>query len=500
MSAYKDLETRFARLFVLRDAEGLLHWDRATMMPPGGAEARGGQIAALKAVQHGMLIDPALGELLGAAGEEAGLDDWQRANLREMERLRRHACALPEALVEALAKASAACEAAWRWASREGDFATIRPLLEEVLALTREAAGAKGEALGLTPYQALLDEHAPGMAGEEIDRLFTELSDFLPAFTAQVIERQRSRPPPEAPPGPFAATAQRALGEKLMRALSFDFHHGRLDESLHPFSAGTPEDLRITTRYDETDFAPALMAVLHETGHALYERGLPPPWRCQPVGNALGMDIHESQSLIVEMMVCRSPEFFAFAGPLMSQAFGAKSSGTGGPAWESENLYRLNTRVRPGFIRVDADEVTYPAHIILRHDLERALIGGDLDLAELPGAWNEGMERLLGIAPPGDAEGCLQDIHWFDGAFGYFPCYTLGALAAAQMFAQAKAADPDLMAAIAKGKFKPLLCWLDDHVHSRGSLLPASELIEQATEKPLGTEQFKRHLKDRYLP
>ncbi|MDP6173851.1 MAG: carboxypeptidase M32, partial [Rhodospirillales bacterium] len=490
MSAYKDLEGLFARLFALRDAEGLLHWDRATMMPPGGAEARGEEIAALKAVQHGLLTAGTTGELLDRARGESGLDEWQQANLREMKRLWTHASAVPESLVQALAIAGAACEVGWRWAHQESDFQSVIPLVQEVLDLTRESAETKAQTLDCTPYEALLDENSPGVSSAEIERLFIDLGEFLPAFLSQVIERQAGMDAPLAPPGPFDTVAQRALGEKLMGALSFDFHHGRLDESMHPFSAGTPEDLRITTRYGEEDFAPSLMGVLHETGHALYERGLPPQWRRQPVGQALGMDIHESQSLLMEMQVCRSCQFLAFAAPLMREAF----AGTG-PAWEPENLYQLQTIVRPGFIRVDADEITYPAHIILRHDLERALIAGDLALGDLPGAWNDGMEKLLGIRPANDREGCLQDIHWFDGAWGYRPSYTLGALAAAQMFEAARKENPDILTSIEAGKFKPLMCWLDDNVHGLGSLLPADDLIRRATGKSLGTEAFKRHLK-----
>ena len=279
-----------------------------------------------------------------------------------------------------------------------------------------------------------------------------------------------------------------------MAALSFDFDHGRLDESLHPFSAGTPDDLRITTRYDEADFTSALMAVLHETGHALYERGLPARWRRQPVGRARGMDIHESQSLIVEMQACRSSAFLVYAAPLLRQAFAGS-----GPAWEADNLHRLAIRVERGFIRVDADEVTYPAHVILRYELERDMIAGGLSVPDLPEAWNAGMERLLGATPPDDRRGCLQDIHWYDGAWGYFPLYTLGALTAAQMFAAARKADPGLGGAIAEGRFKPLLRWLEHNVHGLGSYLEADELIRRATGAPLGTEAFKAHLKERYL-
>ena len=296
------------------------------------------------------------------------------------------------------------------------------------------------------------------------------------------------------PEGPFPIEAQRRAGIRLMERLGFDFAHGRLDVSLHPFCGGTPDDVRITTRYDEADFTQALMGVLHETGHALYERGLPPDWRNQPVGDARGMSIHESQSLLVEMQVCRSREFLEFAAPLLRECFG----GTG-PAWDADNLYRLYTKVERGFIRVDADEVTYPAHVILRYRLERALVAGELDLADLPAAWNAAMRELLGIVPPDDRLGCLQDVHWYDGAWGYFPTYTLGAMTAAQLFAAAKRADPAIAPGIAKGEFAPLMRWLRANIHSQGSRLSTTEVIEKATGAPLNDAVFRAHLRSRYL-
>ena len=279
-----------------------------------------------------------------------------------------------------------------------------------------------------------------------------------------------------------------------MELLGFDFHHGRLDVSLHPFCGGTPDDVRITTRYDEADFSSALMGVMHETGHALYERGLPAAWRGLPVGEPRGMMLHESQSLLIEMQVCRSRAFLDFAAPLFRREFGGD-----GPAWQADDLYRSYTRVEPGLIRVEADEVTYPAHVILRYNLERAMIAGDLDPADLPGAWNDGMRKLLGVTPPNDRLGCLQDIHWYDGAWGYFPTYTLGAMAAAQLFQAAVAADAAIPTGIAQGDFAPLIGWLRANVHAKGSLLTARELLSEATGRPLDPEAFKAHLRRRYL-
>jgi carboxypeptidase Taq len=494
MDAYQELSQRFRRLGLLGDALSVLNWDTAAMMPDGAAAARADQAATLSVLIHEQKTDPRIGELLAAADGQAGLDGWQRANLAEMRRDHLHATAVPADLVERLSKASSACEMAWRAARPANDFAGLLPLLGKVLELTREEAAAKAAALGCSPYDALLDQYEPGGKSSEIDRLFAELGGFLPELTGRVLEHQRATPAPLPLDGPFEIAAQRALGVRLMTALGFEFEHGRLDVSHHPFCGGTPDDVRITTRFDPQDFTSALMGVLHETGHALYERGLPAEWRHQPVGTARGMSLHESQSLLVEMQACRSRAFAAFAAPLARAAFERA-----GAAWEADNLYRLNTRVEPGLIRVDADEVTYPAHVILRYRLERALLAGDLALADLPGAWRDGMRELLGIAPPDDTDGCLQDIHWPSGAWGYFPTYTLGAMTAAQLFAAARSQRPDLLDDIARGDFGRLLGWLREQVHAKASRYSANEILVQATGTPLKVDAFRRHLEERYL-
>jgi carboxypeptidase Taq len=494
MTSYQAIEKRFRRLGALQEAAGVLQWDSAALMPEGGAGARAEQLATMKVVCHEVLTDPANGDLLAGAAAQNDLDEWQRANLREMRRLWLHATAVPGDLVEAASRAGSICEQLWRQARPASDFAMVLPALQRVLDLTREIAAAKAARLGKTPYEALLDQYEPGFGTAEIDRLFGDLAGFLPGLIVEVLERQAAVPAPLESLGPFPIERQRAAGVRLMKRLGFDFDHGRLDVSLHPFCGGTPDDVRITTRYEEGDFRGALMGVLHETGHALYERGLPEGWRRQPVGEARGMAMHESQSLLIEMQACRSREFSAFLAPVLREEFAVA-----GPEWSADNLYRLNTRVRRGFIRVDADEVTYPAHVVLRYRLERALIEDRLALADLPAAWNAGMRELVGTVPPDDRRGCLQDIHWYDGLFGYFPTYTLGAMIAAQLFDAAKRADPAILPGIAEGDFTPLLAWLRANVHGKGSLLSSSELIEAATGKKLDAGIFQRHLTARYL-
>ena len=473
----------------------MLHWDMSVMMPPGGARARGEQIADLRVLTHEMLTAPRIaGDLAAAEADAAALDQWQAANLREMRRVWRHANAIPADLVAARSRATSASETVWRTARPKADFQVLRPYLEEVVRLTREVGQAKSAAFGRPVYDALMDEYEPGADGERIGTILEDYAAALPDLLDKVLARQARRRAPIVPEGPFPVAAQKRLCRRMAEAVGLDFESARMDESLHPFSGGVPDDSRITTRYNRADYAEALMGVLHESGHAMYDRGLPREWRRQPVGRARGMTLHESQSLLVEMQMCRSRAFFNWAAPVIAEAFDAS-----GPAWTPANLHRLAIRVQPGFIRVDADEVTYPAHIILRTRLERALIAGDLAVADLPGAWNEGMMGLLNIAPPNDRLGCLQDLHWPDGDFGYFPTYTLGAMAAAQLVAAARAADPDIMAGIGRGDFVPLMSWLREHVHSKGSLLSTDELLREAAGAPLGAAAFMAHLKERYL-
>ncbi len=493
MTAYEELSKKFKRLHALQEAAGMLGWDMSAMMPAGGAEARTEQLATLSVVCHEILTDPNLDELFDrASAETKGLDSWTQANLAEMRRRWLHATALESDLVEALSKACKRCEMIWRQARPKSDFAAVLPALKEVLNLTRQAAAAKAERLGCSLYDALLDEYEPGGKSARIDAVFADLAAFLPGFLSDVLDRQAAQPAPLPLEGPFPIEKQEALARKLMAAVGFDFEHGRLDVSLHPFCGGVPDDVRITTRYNEDDFMIALMGVLHETGHAMYERGLPAEWRLQPVGEARGMAMHESQSLMVEMQACRSREFVEFLAPLAREAFGGS-----GPAWGADNLLRHYNKVEPDFIRVDADEVTYPAHVILRYRLEKALIAGEMELEALPSEWNKGMQELLGVTPPEDRLGCLQDIHW---AWGYFPTYTLGAMTAAQLFAAAKMARPEIPEALGQGNFAPLMGWLAEHVHAQASSAGFEQILEKATGAPLNPKIFEAHLKARYLP
>ncbi|MEM7191250.1 MAG: carboxypeptidase M32 [Pseudomonadota bacterium] len=494
MTPYEQLETRFAELHQIGHAQAMLYWDEATLMPEGGSLARGEALAALAALSQRALAAPEIGELLDAAdASNAELNNWQRANLRAMRRMYVRAVAVPEDLTRDMQIATAACKQAWRNARAANDWEAVMGPLAEVVRLTRAKAERLGETLGLSPYDALLDSYEEGTRADDVNALFCELKAFLPGTIDRVLAAQDT---PQPLPRPIAPQSQRELGKEMMGALGFDFDHGRLDVSHHPFCGGVSDDTRITTRYSEDNFHESLMAVLHETGHALYSQGLPCDWRQQPVGKSLGMAVHESQSLFVEMQISRGRAFMDYAAPRIRHHLDGEETDA---AWSADNLYAHSIQVNRGYIRVDADELTYPLHIILRFELEQALISGALDVADIPEAWNEGMVRLLGLSTDGNfKDGCMQDVHWFAGLFGYFPTYTLGALMAAQWFNAASKAMPELEAQIAAGNFEPLIGWLREQIHGQGQLKTARELLTEITGEPLNPSHFRNHLERRY--
>jgi carboxypeptidase Taq len=495
--AYGELSEIFELTGRLRAAEQVLFWDSRTMMPPGGADSRAKLLAALRTAANERISAPRVGELLDRAEAQAleKRDCWEGANLREMRRLWRAVTAVPLALQAAIVERSGAAQTAWDAARANNDFGSFVEPLQELLALQIEAARIKSDAFGLSPYDALLEEHEPGIRTAAIDPMFEELATFLPELVRKIAAKRRNEPAAIPLPGPFETIKQRALSESLARAVGFDFHHGRLDTTLHPFASGVPGDIRITTRFSPDDPLSGIICIVHETGHAMYEAGLPESWGFQPVGAARGGATHESQSLLFEMQAARSLPFLRYLAVLLRATFGGE-----GTAWSDENIRRLYRRVGPTFIRVEADEVTYPLHIILRYRIEQALLGGDLTVADIPHAWKLESERLFGIAPPSHTLGCLQDIHWSMGLLGYFPTYTLGALCAAQLFEAATRAEPEIPAALGRGEFTPLLRWARQNVHHWASFLPTgAEILQRATGKALSTAAFKDHLTARYL-
>src|SRR5262245_11707296 len=493
-SPYQQLEQEFRRLHAFRGALSLLRWDAAVMMPRGSAEVRGEQLAALETEYHALLTAPKVTRLLDRAQANAqGLEDWQLANLREMRRQRDHAIATPQSLISRLARATSRAEVQWMEARQKSDYSLFAPHLEEVVALVRDKAALLGQALNLQPYDALVDEFTSGITTQDIDTLFKALSRKLPTLINDTIELQ-AKTPGLPLNGKFTPAKQRQVVVDVMKALGFPFDRGRLDESEHPFTEGVPGDIRITTRFDANDPFNGLLGALHESGHAMYDLGLPQDWRDQPVGRDRGMALEESQSLLLEMIVGRSRPFVRYIKPLFEKHFSVN-----GPEWDAENLYRHLNRVRRGLIRVDADELTYPLHIMLRYDLEKRILSGELAIRSIPEAWNNFMEQRLGARPTSDVQGCLQDIHWAVGSFGYFPSYALGAIIAAQLWDTLHAQRPGIDEEIGAGQFGGLFEWLRDNVHSLGAKVSIQELLKSATGKPLSAAASLRYLESKYL-
>jgi carboxypeptidase Taq len=489
---YDALATHYTQLHHFQHLASIVGWDQAANMPPKGNEARAAAMSELAALMHRMRTDTTLAERLQRAEQET-LSDHQRANLREIKRDWRSANALPTELVQRRQMATSRCEHAWRSLRPANDWKGFLEQWKPVLAIAREEAALLSQQWGMAKYDALMDRYEPGMTSATVDRIFGAVRQWLPDLIQRVIDKQ-AREPVIEPQGPFALDAQRSMCQQVVRCLGFDFEAGRLDTSTHPFSGGVPEDVRMTTRYREDQFLPALMGTVHETGHGRYEQNRPRDWLGQPVSEARSMAIHESQSLAFEMQLGGHPGFASAISPLLIEAFGTQ------PAFEPGNLHKLLTRVKRGPIRVDADEVTYPAHIILRYEIERPLIEGEIEAEDVPALWDAKMAELLGLDMRGNfKDGPMQDVHWPEALFGYFPCYSLGAMYAAQWFAAMRRATPDLDARISSGDWAPVFDWLRENIWLQASRWPTDELARRASGEALNPAHFKAHLEARYL-
>ncbi len=493
-SAYEELVRRARERAVLAGCAEFLGWDEATYMPPAGAAHRAAQMALLAGLIHDRGADPRLGELLAAVEASdliADPDSVAAANVRELRRLYAWEASLPKPLVEETARVTALAEQAWADARRAADFARFRPWLDRVVRLSREYAAAVDPAADA--YDVLLRYYDPDLSAARLTELFDDLRRELVPL-AQACAYSDRRPDPAVLAGPFPPDRQRALAERAAAAVGFDFAAGRLDTTTHPFfSPIGPGDVRITTRFRPADFRDGLFATLHEVGHGLYEQNLPAAHHGTPAGEAASLAVHESQARLWENQVGRSRTFWEHFAPAAREAFPAALGGA-----DADSIYFAVNAVAPTMIRAAADEVTYNLHVLVRFELERALVAGDLPAADLPAAWTERYRHTLGVVPRDDAEGCLQDGHWAAGMFGYFPIYTVGNLLAAQLFARARADLPGLDAAFARGDFRGLLDWLREHVYRHGGRYPAGRLVERATGAPLANGPFLDGLRRKY--
>jgi carboxypeptidase Taq len=489
--AYAELLRRYAELRDLASAAALLSWDQETMMPRKGAAARARQLATLAGMRHERFTDPHIGELLQRCESANGaLGELERAQIRELRYDWDRATRIPRELVEALAAAESAALEAWRDARAKSSWRDFAPHLQKLLALLREKVGALGFAD--RPYDGLLDEFERGATEAALDELFRDLRAKLAPLVAAVLDR-RERVDATCARKELDEERQGKFGLLVIKQMGFDLEAGRVDLSSHPFCTGIAlGDCRLTRRLIKGDLRPALYGIIHEAGHGLYEQGLPDALDRTPLGEACSLGVHESQSRLWENVIGRSRPFWNHFFPELQRAFPNDFRGV-----TAEQMWRAVNQVEASLIRVEADELTYNLHVLLRFELERALVGGDLEVADVPSAWNAKMSELLDITPKNDAEGCLQDIHWSMGALGYFPTYTLGNLYAAQLFGAARRALPELDAQIERGEMLPLREWLRENVHRHGRRWLPAELVEKATGRKPTAEPFLQYLREK---
>ncbi|MFU8814300.1 MAG: carboxypeptidase M32 [Pseudomonadales bacterium] len=465
MSAYDELMSFRRETAALSQIAGRLDWDQQTMMPPGAAEQRSEEQAAIESVLHARRTDPRIGEWLASA---TAADAVAEANLRHIARDYRRAVRVPARLAAEIARVTSVAHGRWALARAEDDFAAFAPILAEVVELKREQSIALAD--GGDPYDAMLDEYEPGATAAEVGAMFGALRPRLVALRQAVL----AAPAPPALTGTFHEAGQLALSARLAEAFGYDLHRGRIDKAVHPFSSGSGSDVRITTRTEPLDPFNCFYSTIHEVGHATYEQGIDPAFALTPLGEGVSMGVHESQSRICENQLGRSR---AFSGWLFDEM--RKTFGDFGVA-DADAFYRLVNRVHNGYIRTEADEVQYNLHVLMRFDLERALISGDLQAIDVEAAWNERFEADFGFAVLAPSDGCLQDVHWAAGLFGYFPTYTLGNVYAGCLYQAMRAALPALDDDLARGDTSAATGWLRANVQRYGGLYPPRELIERA--------------------
>lgn len=497
-SAFQKLDALGKRLEALDHAQSMLFVDEAVNMPAGGGEKRAEAMSVLAGMQHEMATAPEIADWIGAALDE-DLDDMQQAAVREFQRAYTNATCLSSDFVRKQVNARLRSEQLWRELRPKSDWQGFLPAFEGVVANVREEADLRAAALGLAPYDAMMEQYDPGNRAADIDVVFNDLKTFLKDFVPQALARQEEKlaaKPLKALNAPFPIEKQKALGLAMMEALGFDFEHGRLDISHHPFCGGVPTDVRMTTRYTTAEFLSSLMGILHETGHGLYEQNLPKQWSHWPVGKARGMAIHESQSLFVEKQIARSPEFWEWAMPHVAEHLGPDAIA----GWDLEDVLAHVHWIERGLIRVDADEATYPLHVILRYEIEKDLVSGALAPRDVPEVWDAKMREYLGLSTiDNPKDGPMQDVHWPSGAIGYFPSYTLGALIAAQQWVAIEKVQPTLRDDFRNGRFVGVNDWRRDNIWSQASRWSTPELLERATGEKLDARHFAEHLKRRYL-
>ena len=496
--SFAQIDALCRRLEALDHAQAMLGVDEAVNMPEGGGEKRAEAMSVLASMAHELASAPHIAGWIGEA-ETEDLDAAQQAAVREFRRSYTNLTCLTSEFVARQVNARIRCEQLWRQLRPTGDWKAFLPVFENIVALAREEAQRRAAVLNLEPYDAMIEQFDPGSRQAEIARVFADLKTFLKTFVPQALDAQaerHARRPLKRFDANFPIEKQKALGQALMSAIGFDFTHGRLDISHHPFCGGVPSDVRMTTRYRSDEFLSSLMGILHETGHGLYEQNLPHRLGHWPSAKARGMAAHESQSLFQEMQLSRRAEFWTFVLPLAKTHLGTEHF----DGVTVEDMLAHVNHVERGLIRVDADEATYPLHVILRFEIEQDLISGHIAAKDVPELWDAKMREYLGLSTiDNPRDGPMQDVHWPSGSFGYFPSYTLGAMMAAQQWAAVERAIPGAGDQIARGEFTAINDWRRANIWSRASTLSTPDLMRQATGEALTARYFESHLKSRYL-
>ncbi len=490
MNAYKQLVERHEEIATLSSCAALLSWDQETYMPAKAVTYRAKQRAYLSQQSHMLTTAPEVAKWLDDCGPCAD-DTIEDANVRWWRHAHARATKLPTDLVGAIEEATSLAVNAWQDALAKDDFGLFQPHLQTIIDHNRRKTDLWG--YEESPYDALLEEYERGARASQLSSLFGELRPELVSIVEQAVAQSKSKPA-KSLKGDYPIPAQQAFNREVCEAFGFDNEAGRIDTTTHPFcSRVAPHDTRLTTRYDETDFTSSLFGVLHETGHGLYEQGLCQECFAQPQGTSVSLGIHESQSRLWENQVGRSADFWNHWLPVAAKHFPHLAN------WTPEEMTRAVNQAALTFIRVEADEVTYDLHIMLRFEIEKQLIEGNLKVQDLPEQWNATFKDLTGLEVTNNVVGCLQDIHWSIGALGYFPTYSLGNLNAAQLFEAALAQTPSLNGDLAQGQYASLLVWLKSNVHQHGCRYLPNTLMEKATGRTTGSEAYLKHLRSRYL-
>jgi carboxypeptidase Taq len=491
---YFELEEYIRKTKHLENVLSIIHWDGATYLPAKSAPSRHIELTTLASIIHQKQSSSELGELINSASQEKdSLDDWQKANLKNIKKIFDSNKIIPLKLNEEYVQLSNQCEFLWRSCRKNNDFKTLQPQLEKLFSKVREIASIKSDYFGVSKYDSLIDQYDPERSYSELNQIFKKTKSELPGLIEKIIDKQRNLD--VLPISNVDIETQQKIERSVMEHMGFDFTRGRVDESVHPFCGGTKEDVRLTTKHKEEDFLFSLYAVIHETGHGLYEQHLPRKYVDQPVGEAYGMAFHESQSLLMEVQVGTSKAFCTFLSKLLRDKFNFQ-----GRAYSAENLFNIKTRVKPSLIRIDADEVTYPFHVIIRAEIENGIVNGEYYAKDLPELWNQKYKEYLGVVPDNDSNGCMQDIHWPSGSLGYFPSYYAGSIISSMVMNNMRKNINHLDDKIVSGDFREVNHFLNKNLRELGRSKSPQDLLKSATNyEQVNADIFLSYVKEKYL-